>query len=408
MLGADAILEFCAVVGLIAYGVTFRAAHPAQYLHRCLAALFISLGILLLARGIFSLTQEKLFAHLAMVAALFLPLMTLLCAEAIRREHAPLLAKLIAAVAPFVLALWHVAEWRGASPDSLIPRSLIVVEAFVLGGLLGSALWVRQSPAGRLSVENHRFAQFFVVAILLAIPFAATDFQNFLELPVRMGAIGALIGVHFAVWVPNAGVKFRLVLFQLLAIFVFALVLIGLGIPWFGDRNWIFLIRAWAAISGILLTAGIALKLTADFIRRRSNRFIERFLACDTGSVDGFLGTAAMLAPFTDLRILEAESLADYDHLALVSKLSGGKVVSLRVLKRQSEADISAAIQEQIIDILEHAGATHLCLVSSSPIRLALFTAGPLADEGEIQSQIGLFARTIDLIARRNQYADIA
>src|SRR5690606_28543052 len=158
----------------------------------------------------------------------------------------------------------------------------------------------------RLSTDNHRFAQVFVVAILLAIPFAATDLQNFLELPVRMGAMGALIGVHFAVWVPTNGVRFRLVVLQLLATFVFALVLIGLGMPWFGDRNWIFLIRAWAAISGILLTAGIALKLTADFVRRRSNRFIERFLACDTGSVDGFLGTAAMLAPFADLRILEA------------------------------------------------------------------------------------------------------
>lgn len=403
MLGADAILEFCAVVGLIAYGATFRAAHPAQYLHRCLAALFVSLGILFLARGLYSLTQEKLFAHVAIVAALFLPLMALLCAEAVRREHAPLPVKLVVAATPFVLAMWHVAEWGGASSNGLI-----FVEAFVIGGLLGSALWVRGRPTDRLSVENHRFSQFFVVAILLAIPFAATDFQNFLELPVRMGAMGALIGVHFAVWVPTTGVKFRLVLLQLLAIFVFALVLIVLGMPWFGDRNWVFLIRAWVAISGILLTAGIALKLTADFVRRRGNQFVERFLACDTGSVDGFLGSAAMLAPFADLRILEAESLADFDRIALVSKLSGGKVINLRALKRRSEADISATTQEQIIDILEHAEATHLCLASSSPIRLALFTAGPLADEGEIQSQIGLFARTIDLIARRNQYADIA
>jgi hypothetical protein len=405
VLGADAILEFCAVVGLIAYGVTFRTVYPAQYLHRCLASLFISLGVLFLARGMYSLGQEQLFAHVAIVAALFLPLMALLCAEAIRREHAPWPAKLVVAAAPFMLAPWHLAAWHLAAWPGNPINSLIVIETFVLGGLLGSALWVRRCPVERLSAENHRFARFFVVAVLLAIPFAATDFQNFLDLPVRMGAMGALIGVHFAVWVPTTGIKFRLVLLQLLAIFVFALVLIGLGMPWFGDRDWTFLIRAWAAISGILLAAGIALKLTADFVRRRGNRFIERFLACDMESIDGFLGSAAMLAPFADMRILEAESLADYDRPALASELSAGKVAGLHTLQRRSEA---SATQEQIVDILEHAGATHLCLARSSPIRLALFTAGPLVDESEIQSQIGLFARTIALIARRNQHADIA
>ena len=391
MLGADIILEFCAVVGLIAYGAAFRAAQPAHYLHRCLAALLITLGVLFLARGLHSLAGAMFFAHVAIAAAVILPLMALLCAEAIQRQHAPGVAKLLVVAAPIVLIIWRIAAGQDPSP-----HNLIITEAFVLGGLLANALWVRSRLADSPSEEDRRFGQFFVVALLLALPFAATDFQNFVDLPVRMGAMGALIGVYLAVWVPTNGLRFRLVLLQLLAILVFALILVALGLPWFDDRDWTFLIRAWAAITGILLTAGILLKLSADAVRRRGNRFIEQFLACDTGSVDSFLSSAAMLPPFSDMQILGVADLADYDLAALTADLSGGKVISLRALKGSS----TTTLQEQMIDILEHAGATHLCLATESPARLALFTSGPLVDEREIGPQVGLFARTVALIAK--------
>jgi hypothetical protein len=397
---ADAIIELCAVIALVAYGVTFRTGHATQYLHRCLAALFISLGVLFLARSVNSLTGAAVFAHLATAASLFLPLMVLLCAEAIRREHAPWPAKLIAAVGPVALLAWRLLETDRTSLPGTVAR-----EVFVLGGLLGSALWIWRCPPVRLPGEERRFAQFFVIAMLIAVPFAATDFQNFLELPVRMGALGVLIGIHIAVWVPASGMRFRFVLAQLCGAFAFAAILIASGWPWFDDHGWPFLVRAWAAVSGVLLAAGIALKLTADFVRRRSNRFLEQFLACDMRGVDSFLGTAAMLAPFSGMLILGGESLADYDCVALVKELSRGKVVALGALKRRHQP---TPTEEQMIDILEQSGATHLCLASTSPLRLALFTAGPLADAREVGAQIELFARTTEFLERRGQHADAA
>jgi hypothetical protein len=176
-------------------------------------------------------------------------------------------------------------------------------------------------------------------------------------------------------------------------------------LPWLDDRGGPFLIRAWAGVAGILLATGILLKLTADVVRRRNNRFLEQFLACDLGSVDAFLGSAAMLPPFAGMSVLSGESLADYDQAALASALAGARVVGLAALKRLPEPE---AVEEQMIDILEQAGATHLCLATASPLRLAVFTAGPLADEREIGAQVGLFARTIELLARRKRHADVA
>jgi len=397
VLNADAILELCAVIGLVAYGVTFRAGRPAQYLQRCLAALLISVGMVFLARSIHGLTGEPVFVLIATAASLFIPLMALLSAEAIRREHAPWVAKVIVAIAPFPLLAWRLLE------DGF--PGMVAREVFVLGGLLGAALWVWCCPAGRLPGDERRFARFFVLAVLIAIPFAATDFQSFIHLPVRLGAMGALVGVHVAVWVPGGGVRIRLVLAQLAGAFLFAALLIAAGSPWLGDHGWPFLIRGWTAVSGILLATGILLKLTADYVRRRNNRFLEQFLACDTRSVEAFLGAAATLRPFAGMSLLGGDSLADYDHPALVAELSGGKVVALGSLKREAA---STPLQEQMIDALEQAGATHLCLGTTAPLRLAVFTAGPLADEREIGAQIGLFARTIALLEKRDRHADAA
>ncbi|MEH3041563.1 MAG: hypothetical protein PGN21_16060 [Sphingomonas paucimobilis] len=337
------------------------------------------LTVLLLAfRIMVAISDAVPFVVALMIVAAWLPLAGLRLAEQLCRRHAARWVKLLGlggGIAFTIVALTLGMVWSEAAMVALALYQSIMLALTIL-------LLARER--GGLKPAERRTLDTFVLALLLTIPLALSDFHAlFPDLPARGGAMAVLVIVLGSSRLADGRGR-PLGLLADLAVATGAsgltLLIAWLIAPEIAAGDAVRVAAAAWAVAALLL-----------LIERRRNR--------DTRS-SGLLAALAR-APMTRREailsahpLLESGQLIDGDTLAGYPPASIARLLEYAVI----DADLDDEAGDAGRDLLQAAQATHLIRLSRTPPQWLAIAAGGLAG-AELDDEIAVAARLIEVAA---------
>ena len=349
----------------------------ARFLIAALAALFFLRGLSWLNPGTAAL------AYLVSMPNSLLPLAMTLFVEGLLRRHVPRWMKWLAVSATvfaFTANLIALIDNRERT-DTLIGFAALAGLAVTMAAL---AVVLARADRSSLSRSENALIKICVLVAVLGVPLAVTDFRSIIGWPmVRMGTLGGLLFVFSIMGRPQSATlrewlrdMRRLVVRALLACALLAIALQTL--------------RAELLVPLSVLAIAVVFALAVwDRVRdlevtRRGNELLEWLAREPPASREAFIVDLRSLRLTTDAVVVGDTALAEYDHDAIVRAFPPGSVVHslarLRAL-RESEAQ-TARGADDLSDLLERRGATHVGLLSSAPLFLLVVTVPDLGSRG--------------------------
>ena len=391
----DVLVTWTGALGAASYLLHIVRDPSRSALERRAVVLLGVLTALLLVRGFAWLAApDARLNRLTFAAATLLPLAMALFVEGLLRRHLPRAAKLLAAggSAVFFAANLAPGEVREAVLFRVFPAVLLAVMA-----LLGYFLLSRRRDT--LSPAENRLVSGCLLAVLVGLPLAASDFR--LELgfpPQRWGAVGVLLFVYTLVHLARLPERVGWRLRELGWLGMQALLLSGMA-ALLAPRP----AEAWAHV---LPPAAAVVLLFAIWERLRSAGALQaqegllRWLArAPTGSLDAL---AAWLRryPLTEQHlILGPDELGAYRAESLTRLFAGSRTCSgarFRELGPDAPREAQEAA-EQMADILERYEMTHACLLSADPLRLLLVNLPEISGNRDAELELEVIQRQASL-----------
>ncbi len=379
-LAADLIVNGLALAALLAAIVAMRGGQGAGPVERRLRALYIAIALLLALRTWAWAAPHPLIAIPVLAAASWVPLLALRLVEQLVRRHAPRRLKWLAlggaigftAAAILIGGFWPYALLTGLA--------LFQIVTFGWAGML-----LHNRLPGELAPSEERIADTLVLAFIVAIPLAASDFRAILpDLPVRMGGLGVLIFLIAASRLPTGFAAPRLLLADLSGLLLFAALLAGgagLFVTALESADLVRLaVLAFAASAATLIMFRIG---EARLIERMRPSLLKAFAQLpDRAGEESLLGAHPLLAGGT---LIEGEALGLYDQAAVAAS------ARRRVVTASSSMDEEAKATAR--NLLDSAAATHLVRLSQYPPRFLAVAAGELTGAGALAAELDMLSR---------------
>jgi peptidoglycan/LPS O-acetylase OafA/YrhL len=388
-LRVDVLLTWMGALGVFVYLGHIQRSAAKSFLESRTRLLLLCLGALLLVRGFAWLEPSRLLRTLTFLPAALLPLAATLFVEALLRRHVPLGMKLWVAagtVVVFVANLFGVRTWN---------VGLLVFMAATFAFLVVLLVRRRRST---LSPPENRLVDAVLLAMLAAVPLTVTDFRVDLGLPWnRMGALGALVFVYTLVRMSSRRDGERITWRELATIAVWAALLGGLMLALVREPTVPRAVHALSLGFGFVLLFAVCDGLRQLRAQGRARSFLRWLLEAKTSSASDFLAALADCPVAEEHVTLGSAELQGHDVKALVRRLDGGRcVVRLSELRSAAAIDVAERageeleVDEQLADLLETYGMTHLCLVTASPPLLLLVNYPQLADAAAHELEMAL------------------
>jgi hypothetical protein len=397
---AEALVSWLSLYGVfIALRVYWKQTARSR-LERCAMFLLECLGLLLAVRGIFWITDAKLFGILTYVVAAVLPLAILLYVESLLRRHFALAAKIfvIAGTALFlVLALW------GNLHAHRLWLPVFTGYVFTMQLMLSGAI-VFRDRADLAPVEERSVAA-IAVAVVMIVPFVATDLATDVGLRmVRVGSVGILMFVHAIVVASEPRGNARWLLIANLAVIAIAALLGALQAYVIGDLRDATIARSASMFACIILLVMIHTQVYAHGQIGRGPGLVRSIATADTSTTESFLRVLERLPMVADYRLMRAPDLGAYDlgSFPNVFRVHGDKVVGHNQLRRRPQAGAGDAVYhaEQLQDLLQREDMTHAVLIRESPVALLLVQIPAAGMEQAAIAQLGLIRSVAEVIER--------
>ena len=379
-LAADLIVNGLALAALLAAIVAMRGGRASGPVERRLRALYIAIALLLALRTWAWAAPHPLIAIPVLATAAWVPLLALRLVEQLVRRHAPRRLKWLAlggAIGFTVAAVLIGGFW----PYALL-AGLALFQIVTLGW---AGMLLHNRRPGDLGAGEERVADTLVLAFVVAIPLAASDFRAILpDLPVRMGGLGVLIFLVAASRLPGGYAAPRLLLADLFGLLLFAALLAGgagLFVPALASTDLVRLaVLAFAAAATTLVMFRIG---EASLVERMRPSLITAFARLpDRAGEDVLLGAHPMLATGT---LIEGEALDLYDQAAIAA------IARRRVVSAGSQMDEESGAAAR--NLLDSAAATHLVRLSQYPPRFLAVAAGELGGAGTLAAELDMVSR---------------
>lgn len=325
-------------------------------------------------------TEGLLAEALADALASATPLVSLIVAEGLLRRHAPRWLKLALVAGP--LAVFGV-KLLSFLPE-LVP--IVLLLATVLGGYVAIAGLLWQRDVVSLTGAENTTIQRVLLALLLLAPLIVTDFRSLWpDLPVRLGALGALMLLYVGLGVGNFHAPLRGRLLNIVMFAVIAAVFAGAYVATGHTDGGIGQMVRVAAV-------GVAGLLFAGLFSEAQGARLERgrvhVSLVDSSMPDEFLRRLSSHALLGGAQILPAATLEHVDHPAFRSLL-----ISQRTLRRAASPWGRTATDdgvERALSLMTAYDATHLTLLSDSPLRIMALSLPATAADARAEAEIDL------------------
>ena len=241
------------------------------------------------------------------------------------------------------------------------------------------AWMVWRADQTKLTTLEIRLNNAIFVSAMFAVPLVITDFREELTwIPRRLGAAGALIFVYVLVRMIYR-VDTRIIVFnEVLNIFLRASIM-ALSFMAITDNLTVREFFEFVPLSLMfVLVFTIFYRVKAVAVESRGVSFLQWLLRAKMTSVESFVQSMRHLPPTRENVLLHVEDLARYDSAAIIQYLGAERrVLSLATLRERAESQDSGSIEmfEQLVDILERYGMSHIGLASLKPPALLLFNS---------------------------------
>jgi len=386
---ADSIVNLCGAIGLCVAMMTFYRRDPRSPLtFRLLLALGV-IAALFLVRGAAWWTGSAWLDRLSVIPAALIPLGALIVTEGMLRRHAPRAIKLVVLTGGVLLAfagLLNLTQFDTAYAIALL--------LFQLAGIaLCAGLLATRDRAALMASENRSVAR-LAVGALLVLPFILTDFRTlFPDIPVRLGALGALLTVTVML-IAGGGAETRRHGLVLMALRLLSSALLGLAAAFMTpDVDAAQLVRFCAvAVAGVLTIALMTDALRALFESQEPG-VLNSLAASPARTRDELIGELACHPIFESARRYREGELALYDPPLLRGFLS-----TRRVLRRPDAPwGLSAndPAVERMVSLMTANSATHVVVLSYDPVDLIVLAVPVTSADPATETALALVRRLL-------------
>jgi hypothetical protein len=381
----DVLVTWVGAAALARY-LWMLGTRPVRSLLESRARLLVGvLAALLFVRGFaWLLPNHRWLDWLVFVPVSLLPIAMTLFAEALLRRHAPLWLKTLATGLSAAAFVANCARFGIQQRDRPSAIDAVILGAVLVTLLALAWLFLRRDRAS-LSASENSLVRVCAVLAAVGLPLSVTDFRTaFGAPPVRLGTLGALLLCYSLLRAPDEGTQLRGWLRDLGRLVVKAVIACAFVVLALGTANAAFVLPLSALAVALLLGFSILDRLR-DATASTTRNDLLRWLGRATPESDSeFVAELAALPLTADATVVEGAELAAYDKDGLVKAFSKRVVYSLAELRRVRDTDANDARgADELTDLLERRGATHVALISRSPARLLVATLPELgyADE---------------------------
>jgi hypothetical protein len=386
---ADSIVNLCGAIGLCVAMMTFYRRDPRSPLtFRLLFALGM-IALLFLVRGAAWGTGSALLDRLTVIPAALIPLGALIVTEGMLRRHAPRAVKLVALVGGILLAL---AGLLGLSQFET--AYAVALSVFQLAGFaICAAMLAARDRAALMASENRSVAR-LALGALLVIPFILTDFRTlFSDIPVRLGALGALLTVTVML-IAGGGAETRRHGLVLMALRLVSSVLLGLAAAFMApDVDAAQIIRFCAVAVAGVLTIGLMTDALRALFESQEPGVLNSVAASPARTRDELISELARHPIFESARRYRESELFAYDPPLMRDFLS-----RRRVLRRPDAPwglpPTDAAV-ERMVSLMTADSATHVIVLSHDPLDLIALAVPVTAADPATETALALVRRLL-------------
>ncbi len=376
---ADCLVNLFGAIGAVVLAREALRDDPNGPMTRRISFALHFVGALFLLRCIAWWLQDAFTLHLADIFAVLTPLVSLFVAEGLIRRHAPLWMKWALIAGPAVLMMAKILPFIPAGVVSAV-LILSVVGGF---GAIAFMLWTRD-PSRLTQAENASIRRVLQAMLVLA-PLIVSDFRSIWpDVPVRLGAIGALLLLYLGFGSGNlqasASVRIATVLgFAAIA----ALFALGYQAANGGD-DIAQLLRAGAVgFSGLLCAAIFS---EARGARGERNRPVNPLLSARTPAEFETSLTAHPL--LGGAHLLSGAALEHVQHPAFQALLQErGVLTGAHAPWGRIATDDGV---ERAMSLITAHEATDLVLLTPSPLRILAVALPAVARDARSESEIQL------------------
>ena len=388
---ADSIVNLCGAIGLSVAMMTFYWRDPRGPLTRRLLLALGVIALLFLIRGAAWATGSDLLDSLGEIPAALIPLGALILTEGILRRHAPRAVKLVALIGSIVLGLGGM---LGLERFAMVYA--IALSAFQLAGIATCAwLLAMRDRTGLMASENRSISR-LAVGALVVIPFILTDFRTFFpDIPVRLGALGALLTVTVML-IAGGGAETRRHGLSLMALRLISSALLGIAAAFIApDVDGAQVIRFGAVAVAGVLTIGLMTDALRALFEAQEPGVLNSVAASPARTRNELIAELARHPIFDGARRFREAELAHYDPSLLRDLLSNRRVL------RRSDAPWGLSLTdpavERLLSLMTAGSATHVIVLSGDPLDLIVLAVPVTSADPATETALALVRRLLAL-----------
>jgi hypothetical protein len=388
---ADSIVNWCGAIGLAVAMMTFYRRDPKSPLTRRLLLALGVIALLFLMRGAAWWSGSAMLDRLSVVPAALIPLGALIVTEGILRRHAPRAVKMAALFGGILLGLGGAfGVERFAMPYA------VALSLFQLSGFAACAWLLAARDRATLMASENRSIGRLAVGALVVIPFILTDFRTlFPDIPVRLGALGALLTVT-VILIAGGGAETRRHGLSMMALRLFSSALLGIAAAFMApDVDAAQIIRfAAVAIAGVL-TIGLMTDALRAYFESQEPGVLNSVAASPAATREQLIAELAHHPIFESARRYRESELAAYDPPRLRDFLATRRVL------RRSEAPWglvpSDPAVERAVSLISANSATHVIVLSHDPVDLIVLAVPVTSADPATETALALVRRLLAL-----------
>jgi hypothetical protein len=387
----DSIVNLCGAIGLCVAMVTlYRRDSRSPLTRRLLVALGI-IALLFFMRGAAWWSGNVLLDNLSSIPAALIPLGALIVTEGMLRRHAPRAVKIAIVVCGIVLGLCG-----AVGLEQFMTPYAVLLALFQLGGFATCAWLLVMRDRAKLMVSENRSISRLAIGAIIVIPFIITDFRVlFPDIPVRLGALGALLVVT-AVLIAGGGAETRRQAVLMTALRLLSSALLGAAAACVSpDVDAAQVMRFVAiAIAGVL-TIGLMVDTLRAHFESQEPGVLNSVAASPARTRDQLIAELARHPIFESARRYRESELAAYDPPLLRDFLS-----TRRVLRRPEAPwglTSSDAAVERALSLMAANSATHLIILSHDPVDVIVLAVPVTSADPATETALALVRRLLAL-----------
>lgn len=385
---ADSVLALVALLGTLAAMAVIRARSTPDGLATRFLFAFALMGGILLSRLMSWHLYAPLFDFIGRVIAAWIPLAALLLLEGLERRHSPLPAKYAALGAGLLCSLL-----------AFLPVEFVYPNYILLGVQLAAfatVYWLAVTdPRDGLSASEIGTLSRLRIALPIFVVCVATDYGILVDwVPLR----GSSLAILFLCWMVIGSAQATTTRWDAAIVLVVAIassILVGLAAG-LTTISWTLGMQASAMALAAAILGLVVNEAVRAFASSRRDDVLRALAQANLADVHQFMADVTDRSQLSGTTIVEGEDLTDFDQPALAAAFAQHPVMDRRDLARLADET-----RQQLESLFTTYDATHLLLLSPTPLRLAAATLAAVGSNSALKTELAVVQRMAALVSAR-------